>query len=307
MLKGLELQQGATVWNYKSCPQKEHKGLNLEETAPEGESPKSEEIGAYRENKDKNRAPAAAKIDSKKKQTSEDSSKTESAQFIGGCIKGFGMDGMAPGVEFHEEQYASKVAIRLAQYSKEVTTDSDIHDSFSKMGLLENLLKGIYQYGLEKPSAVHQRGIVSLCKGFDVIQQSLSETTVTICCGVLQRLDYGSAECQALVVVPTRDIAQETEKIIQSIGQCLGVKAHACAGGYSVHAEKQILSNGVQVLIGTPGRVLDVLQRRALRPDHIGMLVLDEADELLTGGSKGQVRSFSLPSYLRNVVNNVND
>lgn len=140
---------------------------------------------------------------------------------------------------------------------------------------------------------VHQRGIVPLCKGLDVIQQCLSGTTVTICCGVLQRLDYGSAECQALVIVPTRGIAQETEKVIQSLGQFLGAKAHACTGGYSVHAEQQILSSRVQVLIGTPGRVLDVLQRRALCPDHIAMFVLDEADELLTGGSKGQVRFFT--------------
>jgi hypothetical protein len=128
------------------------------------------------------------------------------------------------------------------------------------MCLLENLVKGMYQYGnsyyvvplempffywenisespialtlyyheilfkgLEKPSAVQQRGIVSLGMGLDVIQQSLSGTTLTICFGVLQRLDYGSAECQALVLVPTRDIAQETEKVIQSLGQCLALK-----------------------------------------------------------------------------------
>jgi superfamily II DNA/RNA helicase len=197
------------------------------------------------------------------------------------------------------------------------------------MCLLENLVKGMYQYGnsyyvvplempffywenisespialtlyyheilfkgLEKPSAVQQRGIVSLGMGLDVIQQSLSGTTMTICFGVLQRLDYGSAECQALVLVPTRDIAQETEKVIQSLGQYLGVKTHVCTGGYSAHTEQRILSSRVQVLIGTPGRVLDVLQRRALCPDHIAMFVLDEANELLTGRSKGQVNFFT--------------
>jgi hypothetical protein len=141
--------------------------------------------------------------------------------------------------------------------------------------------------------------------GLDVIQQSLSGTTMTICFGVLQRLDYGSAECQALVLVPTRDIAQETEKVIQSLGQYLGVKTHVCTGGYSAHTEQRILSSRVQVLIGTPGRVLDVLQRRALCPDHIAMFVLDEANELLKGRSKGQV-SF-LPAYLLIVVITVND
>jgi hypothetical protein len=83
------------------------------------------------------------------------------------------------------------------------------------------------------------------------------------------------------------------------------VKTHVCTGGYSAHTEQQILSSRVQVLIGTPGRVLDVLQRRALCPDHIAMFVLDEANELLKGRSKGQV-SF-LPAYLLIVVITVND
>jgi translation initiation factor 4A len=147
----------------------------------------------------------------------------------------------------------------------------------------------IFFEGLEKPSAVHQRGIVPLCKGLDVIQQSLYGTTVTLACGVLQRLDYGSAECQALVLVPTRDLAQETEKVIGSLGQWLGVKALACFGGTSVRGDKQFLSSSVQVIVATPGRVLDMLRRQALCPDNIRMFVLDEADEILTGGLKDQV------------------
>ncbi|TVU33116.1 hypothetical protein EJB05_24901, partial [Eragrostis curvula] len=244
---GIGASTAFNILDYKNCSQLEHKKeLNMDE---------------------------AARLESKKKQTSEDSSKTESTQFTRGCTKGtdaesFGMDGMAPGVQFHEKQHASKMLTRLAQNSEEFTTDGDIYDSFSKMGLHENLLKGIYQYGLEKPSVVHQRGIVPLCKGLDVIQQSLSGTTVTVCCGILQRLDFGSADCQALY---------------------LGVKAHACTGGTRVHAEQQILSSSAHVLIGTPGRVLDVLQRRAICPEHIRMFVLDEAGELFTGGSKDQI------------------
>lgn len=143
--------------------------------------------------------------------------------------------------------------------------------------------------GLEKPSAVHQRGIVPLCKGLDVIQHSLSGTTVTLACGVLQRLDYRSTECQALVLVPTRDMAQETEKVIEALGQWLGVKGHACFGGTSIHEDQQILSNSTQVIVATPGRALDMLRRRALCPDNIRIFVLDEADEILAGGLKDQV------------------
>lgn len=198
------------------------------------------------------------------------------------------------------------------------------------MGLQENLLKGIYQYGnysyssiicafisaleenirnlprsvfiiccsakpffffegLEKPSAVHQRGIVPLCKGSDVLHRSLSGTTETICSGVLQRLDYGSAECQALILVPTPGLAQETLKVLEALGQFLGVTAQTCTGGTSAHADQQALLSGAQVLVGTPDCILDMLQKHALCPDHVRMLFLDEADELLTGGSKDQV------------------
>ncbi|TVT98826.1 hypothetical protein EJB05_55841, partial [Eragrostis curvula] len=219
---------------------------------------------------------------------------------IGTDDESFGMDGMAPGVQFHEKQHASKMLTRYgipfclfstlaSSKLRGIHNRCDICDSFSKMGLHENLLKGIYQYGKSGEAFCGPPKRNPPIMGLDVIQQSLSGTTVTICCGILQRLDFGSAECQALVLVPTRDIAHETEKVIQSLGQYLGVKAHACTGGTSVHAEQQILSSSVHVLIGTPGRILDVLQRRAICPEHIRMFVLDEADELFTGGSKDQI------------------
>lgn len=148
---------------------------------------------------------------------------------------------------------------------------------------------------------VHQRGIVPLCKGLGVIHQSLSGTTETLCCGVLQRLDYGSAECQALILVPTPELAQETEEVIKALGQFLGVTAYTCTGGTSAHENQQTLSSRVQVVVGTPDCILDTLQRHALSsPDHIRMLFLDEADELLTGGSKDQVSFITYQLYCGN-------
>uniref|UniRef100_A0A0E0JYV0 RNA helicase n=1 Tax=Oryza punctata TaxID=4537 RepID=A0A0E0JYV0_ORYPU len=144
---------------------------------------------------------------------------------------------------------------------------------------------------LDKPSAVHRRGIVPLCNGLDIIQQSLSGTTVTLCCGVLQQLDYASTECQALVLVPTRDLAHETKEVMGALGHFLSVKAHAFYGGTSVREDQQVLSSGVQVAIGTPCHVLRMLQGRALCPDHIRMFVLDEADEVLRG-SKDQIHDI---------------
>lgn len=149
--------------------------------------------------------------------------------------------------------------------------------------------------GFEKPSAIQQRGIVPFCKGLDVIQQAQSGTgkTATFCSGILQQLDYSLVECQALVLAPTRELAQQIEKVMRALGDYLGVKVHACVGGTSVREDQRILQSGVHVVVGTPGRVFDMLRRQSLRPDHIKMFVLDEADEMLSRGFKDQVAVFS--------------
>jgi len=164
-------------------------------------------------------------------------------------------------------------------------------DSFDQMGLHENLLRGIYAYGFEKPSAIQQKGIVPFTKGLDVIQQAQSGTgkTATFCAGILNNLDYALAECQALVLAPTRELAQQIEKVMRALGDYLQVKCHACVGGTSVREDARILQAGVHVVVGTPGRVFDMLRRRYLRADNLKMFVLDEADEMLSRGFKDQI------------------
>ncbi|KAF0934164.1 hypothetical protein E2562_023426 [Oryza meyeriana var. granulata] len=249
------------------------------ETALVGRGQKSDnESGGDGNNKDSNAiAPSTIAINSKKKQTIQDIVTTQGAQSISDSSTGETQAKGPRGAQFDAKQHVSTMS------KQEFITRNEILESFNEMGLQENLLKGIYAYGLDKPSAVHRRGIVPLCMGLDVIHQSLSGKTVTLCCGVLQRLDYASTQCQALVLVPTRDLAQETKKVIGALGHCLGVKAHAFYGGTSVREDQQILSSGVQVAVGTPCHVLGMLQGRALCPDHIRMLVLDEADEVLRG------------------------
>lgn len=168
---------------------------------------------------------------------------------------------------------------------------TESYDSFDEMGLHENLLRGIFAYGFEKPSAIQQKGIVPFAKGLDVIQQAQSGTgkTATFCAGILQNLDYNLVECQALVLAPTRELAQQIEKVMRALGDYLGVKCHACVGGTSVREDARILQAGVHVVVGTPGRVYDMLRRRALRADNIRMFALDEADEMLSRGFKDQI------------------
>ncbi|XP_020264540.1 eukaryotic initiation factor 4A-8-like [Asparagus officinalis] len=203
------------------------------------------------------------------------------------------MAGLAPeGSQFDARQYDSKMNDLLGGDGQDFFTSYDeVYESFDDMGLQENLLRGIYAYGFEKPSAIQQRGIVPFCKGLDVIQQAQSGTgkTATFCSGILQQLDYGVVECQALVLAPTRELAQQIEKVMRALGDYLGVKVHACVGGTSVREDQRILSSGVHVVVGTPGRVFDMLRRQSLRPDYIKMFVLDEADEMLSRGFKDQI------------------
>ncbi|THU59976.1 hypothetical protein C4D60_Mb07t07720 [Musa balbisiana] len=204
------------------------------------------------------------------------------------------MAGLAPeeGSQFDAHQYDAKMNDLLNADGQDFFTSYDeVHESFDDMGLQENLLRGIYAYGFEKPSAIQQRGIVPFCKGLDVIQQAQSGTgkTATFCSGVLQQLDYGLVKCQALVLGPTRELAQQIEKVMRALGDYLGVKVHACVGGTSVREDQRILSSGVHVVVGTPGRVFDMLRRQSLQPDYIKMFVLDEADEMLSRGFKDQI------------------
>ncbi|KAJ6924364.1 hypothetical protein NC652_017605 [Populus alba x Populus x berolinensis] len=196
------------------------------------------------------------------------------------------------GSQFDARQFDSKMNELLTTEGQEFFTSYDeVHETFDAMNLKENLLRGIYAYGFEKPSAIQQRGIVPFCKGLDVIQQAQSGTgkTATFCSGILQQLDYDIVECQALVLAPTRELAQQIEKVMRALGDYLGVKVHACVGGTSVREDQRILSAGVHVVVGTPGRVFDMLRRQSLRPDYIKMFVLDEADEMLSRGFKDQI------------------
>jgi len=193
---------------------------------------------------------------------------------------------------FDSRAYDSKMSDLLNPESEDFAPEWDeVYDSFDAMGLHENLLRGIYAYGFEKPSAIQQRGIVPFTKGLDVIQQAQSGTgkTPTFCAGILHQLDYAVLETQALVLAPTRELAQQIEKVMRALGDYLQVKCHACVGGTSVREDQRILQNGVHVVVGTPGRVYDNLRRRALRPDYIKCFVLDEADEMLSRGFKDQI------------------
>jgi translation initiation factor 4A len=164
-------------------------------------------------------------------------------------------------------------------------------DSFDDLDLQEGLLRGIYSYGFEKPSAIQQRAIRPVIDGRDTIGQAQSGTgkTATFVVGALQRIDYGDRNCQALILAPTRELANQIFKVVLALGDYLKVKCHACIGGTAVRDDIDKLKEGIHVVVGTPGRVFDMLSKRHLRIESLLTFVLDEADEMLSRGFKDQI------------------
>lgn len=171
-------------------------------------------------------------------------------------------------------------------------------DSFEEMGLREDLLRGIYAYGFERPSAIQQRAIQPIIAGRDVIAQSQSGTgkTAVFCIGMLQVLNSSTNETQMLNLSPTRELAEQTQKVCLALGDYMNVQCHACIGGKSIGEDIRRLDYGVQIISGTPGRVFDMIQRRNLRTRDLKMLVIDEADEMLNRGFKEQI--YDIYRYL---------
>jgi len=177
-------------------------------------------------------------------------------------------------------------------------TDADIDsnwdeaiDSFDGMDIPEELLRGIYAYGFEKPSAIQQRAIKPTMLGRDLIAQAQSGTgkTATFAIGTLAKLDPKLRECQSLILAPTRELAQQIHKVVIALSDYMDLQVHVCVGGTAVRDDIRTLQGGVHIVVGTPGRVYDMINRRALRLDSIRQFFLDEADEMLSRGFKDQI------------------
>ncbi|KAI0065834.1 DEAD-domain-containing protein [Artomyces pyxidatus] len=167
----------------------------------------------------------------------------------------------------------------------------NVVSTFDDLGLKEELLRGIYAYNFEKPSAIQQRAILPITQGRDVIAQAQSGTgkTATFSISILQSIDVTVRETQALVLSPTRELATQIQSVLLALGDYMNVQCHACIGGTSIGEDIRKLEYGQHVVSGTPGRVFDMIRRRSLRTRNIKMLVLDEADELLSKGFKDQI------------------
>jgi translation initiation factor 4A len=169
----------------------------------------------------------------------------------------------------------------------------DTINNWDDLDLEPNILRGIFSYGLEKPSPIQQRAIKPIIHGRDVIAQAQSGTgkTATFTVASLQRVDINYHTTQVLILSPTRELSTQTSKVVSGIGSFMdGLKIQTLFGGSSLEEGSNFSSKNIpHIICGCPGRVYDLMRRDRIISNTIKLLVLDEADEMLSSGFKEQV------------------
>jgi translation initiation factor 4A len=172
--------------------------------------------------------------------------------------------------------------------------------NWDELDLDRKLLRGIFAYGFEKPSPIQQKAIKPIIEGRDVIAQAQSGTgkTATFTIGALQRINLADHKTQVLILSPTRELATQTSKVISNLGCFLeGLKIQTIFGGSLIEESSSFSSKNVpHIICGCPGRVFDMMRKDKICSANIKLIILDEADEMLSAGFKEQV--YNIFQYL---------
>lgn len=166
---------------------------------------------------------------------------------------------------------------------------------FNELQLIEPVLKALSQEGYTNPTPIQEKAIPVVLKNRDLLgcAQTGTGKTAAFTIPILQLMSQQAEPAQgirALVLTPTRELAIQIGESIQAYGRFLPLKHTVIFGGVSQHAQVQALRRGVDILVATPGRLLDLMQQRHISLDHIQFFVLDEADRMLDMGFVQDVR-----------------
>ena len=177
---------------------------------------------------------------------------------------------------------------------------SELLNNWDDFNLKPELLRGIYNYGFEKPSNIQQKAIPSIMSGRDIIGQAQSGTgkTGTFSIGTLQNIDISLPQTQAILLAPTHELAKQSTKVIRELGSMRkGLVIHTLIGGTSIQEDSaEIMNCCPHIVVGTPGRTYDMIKRGIIDTQHICIFVLDEADDMLSSGFKEQI--YNIFQYL---------
>lgn len=168
-----------------------------------------------------------------------------------------------------------------------MTSFRENFESFDQFELNPEIIKSIKEIGYESPSPIQQKTIPHLLEGSDIIGQAQTGTgkTAAFAIPILQNIDIANRGLQAIILTPTRELAIQVAEAIHSYAKYLkNVRVLPVYGGQSIFQQVKHLRNGVQIIVGTPGRVMDHIRRETIEFSELKMVVLDEADEMLRMG-----------------------
>ena len=182
--------------------------------------------------------------------------------------------------------------------------DTKLITDWEDLDMKVELLRGIYSHGFEKPSPIQQKAIKYMFENNDLIAQAQSGTGKTGCfsIGALQRIDTTINKTQILILAPTRELSQQIFTVITSLGSLIkNLNINLLIGGTSINNNIEDLNNNIpHIIIGCPGRVNDMFRRKIITANDINLLILDEADEMLSQGFQEQI--YNIFQHLSNNV-----
>ena len=158
--------------------------------------------------------------------------------------------------------------------------------TFKDLGLSSDVLKGIEMMGYVSPSPIQEKSIPVLLEGQDIIGQAQTGTGKTLAFGsvLLSKIQKEGKHVKALILSPTRELALQIHEELKRIGKCTNLSIVSVFGGSDIERQIKDLKRGADIVVGTPGRVQDLMRRRVLKINNIDFMVLDEADEMLNMG-----------------------
>ena len=165
----------------------------------------------------------------------------------------------------------------------ESISEVKMYKSFDDMDLPDNLLRGIYSYGFEQPSKIQQLAIVPIKTKNDILAQAQSGTgkTGAFTIGSMSVIDPLLQKLQVMVLVPTQELAKQIFNVAKKLGIHLPISCYSATGGSPIRDDIKAIENGVQFIVGTPGRIFDLMNRKILHTENIRCLIMDEADQML--------------------------
>ena len=163
---------------------------------------------------------------------------------------------------------------------------SIIEYSFEDLDINDDLLRGIYSYGFEKPSKIQYKSLPIFDSGKDMIAQSQSGTgkTGAFSIGILNNIDIKMKKTQYIVLTPTHELAKQIYNVIENLGARMDISICKVIGKTNINDSIRELSRDPQIIVATPGRLFDMISKKHIFTDNIKTLIIDEADEMLSSG-----------------------